>query len=226
MNIEPQLRPLSLRLAALSLLAVISLAPAANGQAGGTSTVQPTSPQSLVNADPNYEAVRERLMNQTPGDVTFDRASLSTVLRMLATKAGIKWLSAQQNKDWDKQLVTLSMNASPFAALETIADEYGIALVYDRGVWHMRPYNDSELIARTYVIKYNTAEKAEGDSVGGENGGGSSSSSGGGFGGGGGGFGGGGGGFGGGGGGFGGGSGGGGGFGGGMDLGSVGTNFK
>jgi hypothetical protein len=173
--------------------------------------------------------VRERLINQAPGDVTFDRASLSTVLRMLATKAGIKWLSAQQNKDWEKQLVTLSMNASPFAALETIADEYGIALVYDRGVWHMRPYNDAELIARTYVIKYNTAEKAEGDSVGGDNGGGSGSSSGGGgMSGGGGGFGGGGGGFGGGGGGFGGGGGGGGGggFGGGMDLGSVGTNFK
>jgi hypothetical protein len=143
---------------------------------------------------------------------------------MLATKAGIKWLSAQQNKDWEKQLVTLSMNASPFAALETIADEYGIALVYDRGVWHMRPYNDAELIARTYVIKYNTAEKAEGDTVGGSD---TMSASGGmqgngGFGGGG--FGGGG--FGG--GGFGGGGfgGGGGGFGAGMDLGSIGTNFK
>ena len=201
------------------------MAPNAAGQAAVTA--QTASPQSLVNADPNYEAVRDRLVNQPSGDVTFDRASLSTVLRMLATKSGIRWLSAQQNKDWDKQLVTLNMNASPFAALETIADEYGIALVYDRGVWHMRPYDDAELIARTYVIKYNTAEKAEGDVGGGDSG---SGMGGGGMGGGGGGFGGGGGGFGGGGGGMGGGGGGGmgggGGFGGGMDLGSTGTSFK
>jgi hypothetical protein len=216
---KPTRSPL-LRLAAISLPAMF-LAPVSEAQT--STTVQPTSPQSLVNADPNYEAVRERLLNQPEGDVTFDRASLSTVLRMLATKAGIKWLSAQQNKDWDKQLVTLSMNASPFAALETIADEYGIALVYDRGVWHMRPYNDAELIARTYVIKYNTAEKAEGDTVGGSDTA-SGGMSGGGYGGGGlggGGFGGGG--FGG--GGFGGGFGGGG-FGMGMDLGTVGSNFK
>jgi hypothetical protein len=222
MNNHSSPRPHRLCFAALSLLATLALVPFAQAQTAAT--VQTSSPQSLVNADPNYEAVRERLLNQPAGDVTFDRASLSTVLRMLATKAGIKWLSAQQNKDWDKQLVTLSMNSSPFAALETIADEYGIALVYDRGVWHMRPYNDAELIARTYVIKYNTAEKAEG----GDTGGGGDGMSGGGMGGGGG-FGGGGGGFGGGGGGGGfggGGGGGGGGFGGGMDLGSAGTNFK
>src|SRR5688572_29866877 len=101
MNTDKPLRPLTLRTAALSLLAVISQATLANAQTPtppASVTVQPSSPQSLVNADPNYEAVRERLMNQPPGDVTFDRASLSTVLRMLATKAGIKWLSAQQNK--------------------------------------------------------------------------------------------------------------------------------
>lgn len=225
MNTQTSYRSTAPRLAALSLLATLALVPLVHAQAPAAS-IQSASPQSLVNADPNYDAVRERLLNQAAGDVTFDRASLSTVLRMLATKAGIKWLSAQQNKDWDKQLVTLSMNASPFAALETIADEYGIALVYDRGVWHMRPYNDSELIARTYVIKYNTAEKSEGDTGGGgDSGGGMGGGGGGGFGGGGGGFGGGGGGFGGGGGGFGGG-GGGGGFGGGMDLGSAGANFK
>ncbi len=222
MKTHPSLHQTTLYSAALTLLATLAISPKVEAQSA--STVRSSSPQSLVNADPNYDAVRERLVNQTSGDVTFDRASLSTVLRMLATKAGIKWLSAQQNKDWDKQLVTLSMNASPFAALETIADEYGIALVYDRGVWHMRPYDDAELIARTYVIKYNTAEKTEDDGNGGDSSGGGSMS-GGGMGGGGG-FGGGGGGGGGFGGGGSGGGGGGGGFGVGMDLGSTGTAFK
>jgi hypothetical protein len=221
MKIHLPSRPVSLCTVALSLLASVALTPVVSAQ----SVAAPASPQSLVNSDPNYEAVRERLLNEPVAEVNFDRASLSSVMRMLATKAGIRWLSAQQNADWDKQLVTMNMTASPFAALETIADEYGIALVYDRGVWHMRPYNDAELIARTYVIKYNTSEKAEGDANTG-----SDSSSGGGMGGGGGGMGGGGmggGGFGG--GGFGGGGGGGGqgGMGGfGMDLGSVAANFK
>lgn len=220
------IRQLSLCTAAVSLLASVVFTPAAHAQS--STAVAPASPQSLVNSDPNYEAVRTRLLNEPSADLNFDRASLSSVMRMLATKAGIRWLSAQQNGDWEKQLVTMNMTASPFAALETIADEYGIALVYDRGVWHMRPYNDAELIARTYVIKYNSAEKVEGDSANG-----SDSSSGGGIGGGGGGGygGGGGGGYGGGGGGYGGGAGGGGGGAGGgmgfgMDLGSVNTNFK
>ena len=226
MKTSSPFRPVSLS-AAVSLLATLALVPVVSAQ---TASVVPTSPQSLVNSDPNYEAVRQRLIDQAPAEVNFDRASLSTVLRMLATKSGIRWLSAQQNSDWEKQLVTMNMAASPFAALETIADEYGIALVYDRGVWHLRPYDDAELIARTYVIKHNTAEKAEGDAAGGESGG-MSGGGGGGLGGGGGGFGGGGGGFGGGGGGFGGGGGGsgggsGGGMGMGMDLGSVTPNFK
>jgi hypothetical protein len=167
MKTHPTLRPVSL-FAAATLLSSLALQPKAAAQ---SANVAPASPQSLVNSDPNYEGVRQRLIDQPPAEVNFDRASLSTVLRMLATKAGIRWLSAQQNADWDKQLVTMNMTASPFAALETIADEYGIALVYDRGVWHMRPYDDAELIARTYVIKYNTAEKAEGDANGGEGGG-------------------------------------------------------
>src|SRR5688500_9564208 len=106
MNTQKSLISLALRTTAVSLLTALVSAPISKAQT--TATVQASSPQALVNADPNYEAVRERLLNQPAGDVTFDRASLSTVLRMLATKAGIKWLSAQQNKDWDKQLVTLS----------------------------------------------------------------------------------------------------------------------
>src|SRR5436190_839489 len=109
------LRPVTLCTAALSLLATMALTPAASAQSHGSA---PASPQSLVNSDPNYDAVRARLLNEPAAEVNFDRASLSTVMRMLATKAGIRWLSAQQSSDWDKQLVTMNMTASPFAALE------------------------------------------------------------------------------------------------------------
>ena len=117
--------------------------------------------QALVNSSPEYDAVREKLVGAPPLDLNFDKANLRDVIRMLATKSGIHFLSMPLQKDLDKQLVTISMKMSPFAALETLANENGIALVYDRGVWHLRPFNDSEMIARTYIIKYNTGEIAD-----------------------------------------------------------------
>jgi hypothetical protein len=167
--------------------------------------------QALVNVSPDYDAVREKLISAPPVELNFDKANLRDVMRMLATKSGIHFLSLPLQKELDKQLVTISMKMSPFSALETLANENGIALVYDRGVWHLRPFNDSEMIARTYIIKYNSGEKADTSSSGG---GSSSQSGGGGFGGGGGG-------------GFGGGGGGGGSnMGGGLDLGEAGNIFK
>jgi hypothetical protein len=198
-----------IRVAAVGLLATLAAMPFA---AAGIS-----EDQALVNASPDYDAVRERLISAPALDLNFDKANLRDVIRMLATKSGIHFMSMPMQKDLDKQLVTISMKMAPFAALETLANENGIALVYDRGVWHLRPFNDSEMIARTYVIKYNTGELAE---TTGSGAGGSGSESGG-FGGGGGG-----------GGGFSGGSsgGGGGGSGGGMgnglDLGAAGNIFK
>ena len=134
----------------LAAFAALSTAPAAV-----------SDDQALVNSNPDYDAVREKLVSAPPLDLNFDKANLRDVMRMLATKSGIHFLSMPLQKDLDKQLVTISMKMSPFAALETLANENGIALVYDRGVWHLRPFNDSEMIARTYVIKYNTGELAE-----------------------------------------------------------------
>jgi len=142
--------------------------------------------QSIVQSSPDYDKVREALISAPPLELNFDKANLRDVLRMLATKSGIHFLSMPLQKDLDKQLVTISMKMAPFAALETLANENGIAMVYDHGVWHLRPFNDSELIARTYVIKYNTGEVAEASGGSGGSGGGSSSESGGGGGGGGG----------------------------------------
>lgn len=182
------------------------------------------SDQELVQSDPKYDAERERLRDQPPVDINFNKANLRDVLRLLATKAGIHFMVMADNKEWDKQLVTIMMRMSPFAALETIANEHGIVLVLDKDVWHLRPLNDKEMITRAYVVKYNTAERATGGGGGGGDlGGGGGTGGGGGLGGGGGG------GFGGGGGGFGGGGGGGGSGGGGLgglDLGSSGGGLQ
>ena len=158
------------RVAAAGLLAAFAFQPSVQGAV--------YDDQALVNASPEYEKVREKLISAPALELNFDKANLRDVLRMLATKSGIHFMSMPMQKDLDKQLVTINMNMAPFAALESLANENGIAMVYDRGVWHLRPFKDSEMIARTYIIKYNTGEIAEATA---SNGGGGSGSESGGF---------------------------------------------
>lgn len=206
MKLQTKLPSIPVRVAAVGLLAAFALPAAAPAAV--------SDDQALVNVSPEYDTVREKLISAPAVELNFDKANLRDVLRMLAVKSGIHFLSLPLQKDLEKQLITINMKMSPFAALETLANENGIALVYDRGVWHLRPFNDSEMIARTYIIKYNTGELAE--TSGGSSGGSTGSESGGSLGGGGGG-------------GFGGGGtsgGSGGGMGGGLDLGAAGNIFK
>jgi type II secretory pathway component GspD/PulD (secretin) len=89
----------------------------------------------------------------------FNRAVLRDVLRFLADDAGISFVSVPEVGQTEEKLVTFTLRASPFRALEIIAKANGVALFYEEGVWYLRPYNDKELIARIYKIKYNTQEE-------------------------------------------------------------------
>jgi type II secretory pathway component GspD/PulD (secretin) len=59
----------------------------------------------------------------------------------------------------DNVLVTFTMRASPFLVLESIAKANDVALIYENGVWFIRPYNDNELIGRIYRLKYTPQER-------------------------------------------------------------------
>lgn len=104
----------------------------------------------------------------------FNRAILSDTLRFLAEECGLNYIALPEDAPTASHLVTFNIEASPFAALETIAEAHGIALVYEDGVWFMRPVNDSQLIGRTYQITFNPGEVV---SAGGRNFGGSSTAS-------------------------------------------------
>ncbi|MDD5200601.1 MAG: hypothetical protein PHC88_12470 [Terrimicrobiaceae bacterium] len=106
-------------------------------------------------------AVSDELRAQPEHVYEFDRAVLRDVLRMLASDAGISFVSLPDSGVDDNALVTFSMKASPFRALEVIAKANGVALFYSGGVWYLRPYNDQELIGRTYKLQYNTQETVE-----------------------------------------------------------------
>jgi type II secretory pathway component GspD/PulD (secretin) len=118
--------------------------------------------------EPDTEETRlaDALRAQPAKDYEFNRAALRDVLRFLAQDAGISYVSVPEIGAVENNLVTFSLHASPFRALEIIAKANGVALFYEDGVWYLRPYNDKELIGRTYKIKYNTQEEVKYDGDG------------------------------------------------------------
>lgn len=110
-------------------------------------------------------ATAAMLRNQPEKDYEFNRASLRDVLRFLASDAGISYVSVPEVEKAEDRLVTFTLRASPFRALEVIAKANGVALFYEDGVWFLRPYDNKELVARIYKLKYNTQEKITSDSA-------------------------------------------------------------
>ena len=100
-------------------------------------------------------ALAEKLRNAPAKLYNFDRASLRDVLRFMADDAGIPFVALQESSAAESTLVTFTMRASPFRALETIARANGIQLFFENGIWFMRPINEQELIARIYKLKFN-----------------------------------------------------------------------
>ena len=123
---------------------------------GGTGLATPTS--RLLETSPAYEEAAAGLRSSASKDYDFNRANLRDVLRFLADDAGISFIALPEEAQGAPKLVTFALKASPFSALEIVARNNGIALVYEEGIWHMRPLDDKQLIARTYNIRYNTTE--------------------------------------------------------------------
>lgn len=136
--------------------------------------------QSYIRNSSQYESAARPLRNAPSDKFVFSQARLSDILRMLAAEAGINFISLPADQTDASRLVTFTFEMSPFSALETLAQDNGIALVYSSQsrLWSLKPSNSSELVAKSYNIKHNTKEKIEVSSSGG-GGGGSSTSSGG-----------------------------------------------
>ena len=117
--------------------------------------------ESLQILPPQYEAEAGRLRNAAPMQYDFSKAIMADVLRFLATDAGISFYSLPDDSKEGQQMVTFSINASPFRVLETICRAHGLALVPDNGIWYIRPADDRELIGKSYEIRNNALERVE-----------------------------------------------------------------
>ncbi len=147
-------------------------------------SAQAQSQLALQNS-PAYEAVAARLRGSMPRDYDYQGAILADVLRVMASDAGLSFFGLPDGTPEAERLVTFSIKASPFTAMETLAKANGISLIFENGMWYLRPANDTELVGRVYQINYNTQEtvtKTNGGSgmgiAGGSSGGGNSSGAG------------------------------------------------
>ncbi len=100
-----------------------------------------------------------------------NKAPLTDVLTLLADACQMSYVGLEKGVGENVQ-ISVSINKNPYAILEHLCKRYNVALSYEDGVWHFGIYNDAELIARIYRIRYNDkAEFSGGDSSGGGEGG-------------------------------------------------------
>lgn len=145
------------------------------GQAHTTVPVYGPTGFEVYSSYNSGEELARQLRVASPKLYSFDRASLRDVLRFLAEDAGIPFVSMLErvpggdgaSNSLDNALVTFTMRAAPFVVLESIARANDISLVYEEGIWLIRPINEREMIGRTYRLKYTPQERVTYESGGG-----------------------------------------------------------
>ncbi len=158
----------------ISLLHAIALA----GAIWMPTTAQSQTQLAVPNS-PAYEQAAAQLRMAPPRGYDFSKAMMADVMRLMAEDAGISFFGLPEGATGAERLVTFSINASPFTALETLAKANGISLIFENGIWYIRPADDSELVGRIYEIAYNAQEMVKKNDQAGSVGGGGSSNSGG-----------------------------------------------
>ncbi len=108
---------------------------------------------------PKYEAEATKLRAKPARLYEFSKALLSDVIRFLAMDCEVSFFSLPDGSPEGEKLITFSLTASPFQALETLCKANSLALVIDGGIWYIRPADDRELFGRAYEVKHNAFEK-------------------------------------------------------------------
>lgn len=139
---------------------------------GGTNADAQLGRQMALSHSPAYESAAASLRGAPARQYNFSKAVLSDVMRLMAEDAGIGFFGLPDGSGGSDRLVTFTIKASPFVALETLAKANGITLIYEAGIWYLRPANDQELIGRIYEINYNAQELVTKNSQGSIGGGG------------------------------------------------------
>jgi hypothetical protein len=123
--------------------------------------------QLAVPNSPAFEEAAATLRLTPPRQYDFSKAVMTDVMRMMAEDAGISFFGLPEGATGADRLVSFSINSSPFTALETLAKANGISLIFENGIWYLRPADDTELVGRIYQISYNAQEMVKKNDQGG-----------------------------------------------------------
>ena len=127
---------------------------------------QVISDYSTLPNSPAYEEAAYSLRSEPANQYRFQGARLTDVLQLLAEECGISFFALPAGNEAGDQIVTFTIHASPFLALETLTKANGISLIHENGIWYLRPANDTHLIGRVYLINYNSREVVTASSSG------------------------------------------------------------
>ncbi|MCK9588995.1 MAG: hypothetical protein M0Q93_06470, partial [Terrimicrobiaceae bacterium] len=149
----------------------LSLVGSSFGQQPAPFVVEPPPNAAYPDYGPG-NVVASRLRREPPKMFTFDRASLRDTLRYLADDAGIPFVGIPESDTANRRLVTFTMEASPFTALESVCRDNGIRLTYENGVWYMRTVdeererrlkeeNENKLVGIAYRLRYDPVDRVD-----------------------------------------------------------------
>jgi hypothetical protein len=150
---------------------LISMAGASFGQQPAPFVVEPPPNAAYPDYGPG-NMVASRLRREPAKMFSFDRASLRDALRYLADDAGIPFVGIPESDAANKRLVTFTMEASPFTALESVCRDNGVRLTYENGVWYMRSIDeererrlkeedDNKLVGIAYRLRYDPVDRVD-----------------------------------------------------------------
>jgi type II secretory pathway component GspD/PulD (secretin) len=105
--------------------------------------------------DPEEAQVIEALLDAPDVSMRFQNASLPSVLRALAETAGMPFIGLPRGEAEDIY-VDMTVKGNAYSSLEQVAETYGYALVYQKGVWLFRPIQQvqSKLVSKVYKLKH------------------------------------------------------------------------
>jgi hypothetical protein len=141
-----------------------------------TPRVTSVSPPPRPNYGPVGNQVAARLRTQPPEPFTFSNSSLQNVTQLLASSVNawipFPFVGLPAHSLKSQQLVSLSMDASPFAVLEAVGLQHGIKLNYVDGVWFIgrdtsnldrlkSKENENELIGTIYQLRHDPVERVD-----------------------------------------------------------------
>lgn len=95
----------------------------------------PLKAQVPYSSNDTYEMSASDLRSAPPRQYNFSKAVMSDVMRLMAEDAGISFFGLPDEGEGNERMVTFTINAAPFTALETLAKANGVSLIHENGIW-------------------------------------------------------------------------------------------